>query len=128
MHGTGGEVLLVEDEEDLRVSMEMALTEGEFAVTAVASGAQALQRLLSQAFNVVLTDVNMPGMSGIELLIEIHRINPSLPVIVMSAKSENLVLARASGANATLGKPFDMSDLTSCLAKFRDHGEHAVMA
>lgn len=85
-----------------------------FNTVFASDGNEALSHLADQPFAAVISDVDMPGMNGIQLLQNVHQIYPAMPVILMSASwnEERLNLARASAARATLEKPVTMGQLT----------------
>jgi two-component system response regulator PilR (NtrC family) len=78
-------VLVVDDEEGLRRFLSIMLSREGYAVTEAPGGAEALQAFESGSFDVVISDIHMDGMSGIELLKEIRSLDPALPVIMMTA-------------------------------------------
>ena len=78
-------ILIADDEEGLRAVLKILLAKEGYQVRTAASGAEALKALDEESFHVVLSDIKMPGMSGIELLKNIRERDPSLPVIIMTA-------------------------------------------
>ena len=78
-------ILIVDDEEGLRKVLEIMLSREGFDVTAASSGSEALELLERDQFHVVISDIKMPGMSGIELLKAIRSRDPGLPVVMMTA-------------------------------------------
>lgn len=106
-------VLVVDDEKLTRVTLEASLTDAGFCVTAVANGFEALSALEARPFDVVLTDLRMPSMSGLELLNRIRARNGELPVIFMTAFAsvKNAVEAMREGAFDYLTKPLDNEEL-----------------
>jgi DNA-binding NtrC family response regulator len=78
-------ILIVDDEEGLRRVLSILLTKEGYDVTAVASGTEALARCEKEVYDAVITDIKMPGISGIELLKGIKSLDPAVPVIVMTA-------------------------------------------
>ncbi len=78
-------VLIVDDEESLRRFLGILLKKEGYEVTAVANGSEALAAFQKDPFDVVLTDIKMPGMSGIDLLRAIRASDPTVPVVVMTA-------------------------------------------
>jgi two-component system nitrogen regulation response regulator GlnG len=111
-------ILLVEDDEGHRETLERHLTRTGWAVTAVEDGARGLGSLAAAAPDLVLTDVRMPGMSGIELL-ERVRERTGVPVIVMTAYSDTrgAIDAMRKGAYDYLTKPLDLDDLDRVLRR-----------
>ncbi|KKK08156.1 Fis family transcriptional regulator, partial [Pseudomonas putida SJ3] len=78
-------VLLVEDDRVLRQALGDTLEIGGFAYQAVGSAEEALEAVLDDAFSLVVSDVNMPGMDGHQLLSQLRRQQPQLPVLLMTA-------------------------------------------
>ncbi|MEA3208728.1 MAG: two-component system, cell cycle sensor histidine kinase and response regulator CckA [Chthoniobacter sp.] len=110
-----GKVLLVDDEEDVRsVTREMLELSG-FEVVEACNGREALQACTERAepFRLVLMDVTMPDMNGVEAFDELHRLYPRLPVLLMSGYSEQEAALRFGDASGSdfLQKPFLPSQL-----------------
>jgi DNA-binding NtrC family response regulator len=106
-------ILLVDDEERFRTTMSKMLTAEGLEVAAVGSGAEALEQLKSRPFDVVVLDVRMPGMSGIEALAEIKKINPQVEVIILTghASVDAAVEIMKLGGFDYLLKPCSIDDL-----------------
>lgn len=106
-------ILVVDDEPSLRRLMRRALVGTSTIVVEAASAAEALERCREHAFSAVISDVRMPGMSGIDLVGELGRLYPGLPVIVVSGSDEveTRRAALAAGAYDFLPKPFRLMDL-----------------
>jgi CheY-like chemotaxis protein len=106
-------ILLVDDEPDLRYVVSFELTRAGYAVTAVASGDEALEIAACQAFDLVITDLKMPGMDGVEMLARLRRLRPELRMIVASGwvSPEKMAECRSLGASSYLCKPFELSEL-----------------
>ena len=103
-------VWLVEDDASIRWVLERALRSSGMQPRAFESAEPALAALRSDAPDVLMTDIRMPGLSGLDLLRQIRSSRPELPVIVMTAHSDldNAVAAYRSGAFEYLPKPFDI--------------------
>jgi len=103
-------VWLVDDDASIRWVLERALRNGGMMPRAFDAAEPALAALRSDAPDVLVTDIRMPGQSGLELLKRIRETRPSLPVIVMTAFADlgNAVSAYESGAFEYLPKPFDI--------------------
>ncbi|MBP8921199.1 MAG: response regulator, partial [Micropruina sp.] len=100
--------LVIEDDPDLAHLTGMILENGAGMSTALACDAiTALELLERDRFDVVISDIQMPGRSGLELLPEIHRLAPGVPVIFLTAhaKLDYAVQALRGGANEFLAKP-----------------------
>jgi CheY-like chemotaxis protein len=109
-------LLLVEDSDLVRISSARAL-QAMFAVTAVASGEEALARVQPGAFDVVLTDYRMPAMTGIELLEQLRLRDPGMRRVLMSGIDvPGLLGYRAIGlVQGFVSKPFDPRTLRAVL-------------
>ncbi|MGS7251965.1 sigma-54-dependent transcriptional regulator [Pseudomonas anuradhapurensis] len=112
-------VLLVEDDRVLRQALGDTLTIGGFAYQAVGSAEEALEAVQVEAFSLVVSDVNMPGMDGHQLLTELRRQQPQLPVLLMTAHAavERAVEAMRQGAVDYLVKPFEPKALLSLVER-----------
>ncbi|MBF0199766.1 MAG: sigma-54-dependent Fis family transcriptional regulator [Desulfamplus sp.] len=112
-------VLIVDDEKNYpRILAEVIGEEGFSALTA-SSGLDAVETLKAKSVDLVLTDVMMPGMDGIELLEQIKKESPDMPVIVMTAHGsvEKAVEAMQKGAYTYILKPFDNDTLIAHIGK-----------
>jgi heterodisulfide reductase subunit A len=111
-------ILVVDDERVVRDSLKEWLLDEGFSVEMAESGEQALQRLESEAFHLMLTDIKMPGMDGVELLQQAKERHPDLTVIMMTAYAtvETAVEAMKIGALDYLMKPFDPQKMIPMVA------------
>ena len=116
-------VLVVDDDQSLRRVMEMQLEEIGCQVLVAASGPEALEILASRAIPVVLTDLKMPGMSGLELLRRVRKEHTETAVLVITAYGtvESAVLAMREGAYDYLTKPLDYSQLAIVVRRALEH-------
>ena len=115
--GAGQLVLLVEDEEEVRDLVGQLLDVLEYRVIACADAAEALEVLADAPVDLLLTDIAMPGMSGAELAALVARDWPRLPVLMMSAYSQEApseLTARAA-QHGFLAKPFGLTKLAGAL-------------
>lgn len=124
-------VWLVDDDASIRWVLERALRQGGMAPTAFDHADTALAALRRDRPDVLITDIRMPGRSGLELLTEIRDSQPELPVIVMTAHSDldSAVAAYQGGAFEYLPKPFDIDqavDLVRRAAQQRIRVEEAT--
>ena len=81
----GPTVLIVDDEENIRTTLELLLSERGFGVEAVGSGEAAVERVQEREVDAVLLDLNLPGMDGIETMGQLRRLRPQLPIIIITA-------------------------------------------
>jgi CheY-like chemotaxis protein len=111
-------VLLVEDDDDNRELMTEVLETAGYQVATAAGGAEGLRKLSEQAVDIVVTDVGMPGMGGLELARASKRIAPRVPVVVVTgyAEREDIMSARGREVDAVLVKPVDPDLLTASVA------------
>lgn len=114
-----GKVLLVEDDRALREALADTLELAGHDYCAVASGEEALKVVAQGAFSLVVSDVNMPGMDGHQLLAVLRERYPQLPVLLMTAYGavERAVDAMRQGAVDYLVKPFEPGALLALVSK-----------
>mgnify|MGYP001454594609 CR=1 FL=1 len=112
-------ILLVDDEDGMRRLLSRVLTREGYETSAVGSGAEALRLVASERFDLVVTDIKMPEMDGLQLLAELKEYEPSLPIIVITAYGtiENAVQALRSGAYDYIAKPFENDEIKLTVAK-----------
>ena len=109
-------ILLVDDDPDLRDVLCILLESNGFEVQVAASGQEALTLFDASKIDIVLTDVKMPGMDGIELCKRLKAIAPDLNIYFMSGFSSLTAdTARALGANGVFAKPFEVVEFISTL-------------
>ena len=109
-------ILVVEDEKPMRDVLEIALGNGGFQVVTVADGNEAMNVARLMHFDLVITDMIMPGLEGIETIMTLLAHDPEIKIIAISgvlpgAKGDFLPLAKSLGASAVLRKPFDRESL-----------------
>jgi two-component system NtrC family response regulator len=116
-------ILVVDDEVNYLTVMETLLGEANYEVLTAASAVEAVQIAGSADLDLVLTDMKMPKMSGIELLDELQRLYPDLPVIIMTAYGtvEKAVTAMKKGAYDYILKPFKNEEILVTIAKALEH-------
>lgn len=120
-------VLVVDDEEDMLWMLQRNLSKSmeNVEILAAKSGEEALALLSDNQTDLVLTDINMPGMSGLELLIEINNRYPETGVIIMTAYPSNSYETEAmmSGSLRFIEKPFDIKELRSIIEEVLQENE-----
>ena len=104
-------IWIVDDDQSIRFVLERALAREQFAVRSFASSREVLAALDDDAPQVLVSDIRMPGGSGIDLLAKVKARHPGLPVIIMTAYSDldSAVSAFQGGAFEYLPKPFDVT-------------------
>ncbi len=112
-------ILVVDDEKNYTMIIGEILQEEGYTSITASSGMEALDILNNEIIDLILTDVKMPGMSGIQLLENIKEINPDIPVIIMTAYGsvEKAVDAMHRGAYTFILKPFENQALIAHIAK-----------
>jgi len=110
-------LLIVDDEESVRDSLYNWFVEDGFEVSCAADAKEALSMLESDSFDIILADIKMPGMDGMEMHRRIKSLNPESIVIIMTAFAsvETAVQALKDGAYDYITKPFDPDDLSHLL-------------
>jgi two-component system KDP operon response regulator KdpE len=106
-------ILLVDDESAIRRALRPPLVELGFQVVEASRGEEALQLMRAGAFDVVLLDVNMPGIGGIETLRRLRALAPRLPILILTVRDgeEEKVEALELGADDYITKPFSTREL-----------------
>jgi two-component system, OmpR family, response regulator len=112
-------VLLIEDDDDNRELMVEVLQAAGHEVLAAASGPEGLRTLAEQTVDVLVTDVGMPGMGGLEVAKAAKAIAPRVPVVVVTgwAEREDIAQARGRDVDAVLIKPVDPDALAAAVAE-----------
>lgn len=112
-------ILIVEDEKILRISLADALREEGYTVLAVNDAEEALSTLQQGAFSLIITDIRLPGINGLELLRQSLQSAPSTPVIVMTGYGniKDAVESMRIGAFDYITKPFDLDDIFVTVSK-----------
>jgi DNA-binding NtrC family response regulator len=125
-----GSVLIIDDELEIRESLQTLLEFEGYEVEAAANGAQGLSQLGERPFDLVLLDLALPDRNGIELLPEIRAVDPQISVIMITAYGtvEDAVRAMQSGATNFLQKPWDneklLADVRAAVARRRAEEEN----
>lgn len=110
MKGRHMRILIVDDENSLLMTLAANLELEGYEVVCANGGERALEEIRRERFDLVLSDVRMPGMNGVELFRKIRAVDPALPVILMTAFSVEALIqeAIAEGVFAVLPKPFEI--------------------
>ncbi len=115
------QILVIDDDRHMRTACSRVLAKAGWTVICAEAGEGGLKELRSgaQKIDVVLVDQLMPGMSGADVLAEIHTINPDLPVIIMtgSATDDSAIEIKKQGAFDCLAKPFTPDQLRDVITR-----------
>lgn len=121
-------ILLVEDEEHLAVGIKFNLQAEGYRVTTTPDGATALRLIEENAFDLVILDLMLPGMSGYTVCERLREAGHDIPVLILSARtlSEDRARGFTAGADQYLTKPFELDELLSRLTNLlaRHEGRH----
>ncbi len=106
-------ILVVDDERTIRVPLKMILTEEEYETQAASNGVEALELIKEHDFDVLITDLKMPEMDGMELIKQCQNICPHTSIIIITAYGslESAIEALRMGAYDYILKPFDFDDV-----------------
>src|SRR5438552_1116735 len=112
-------ILLIEDDPGIVMTLRRVLSEEGHEVEVETGGDNGLLRAREGAFDVVITDMKLPGMSGLDLVRELHRVQPRLPIILITAHgtTETAIEATKAGAYDYLLKPFEIPELIELVEK-----------
>ena len=106
-------ILVVDDEQTIQDTLRWRFEDQGFAVATVSTGEEAVRLLETQPFDVIVSDIILPGMSGLDVLQRVRAVDPEVAVILITAYStvETAVEALRQGANDYVLKPFRMDDI-----------------
>jgi signal transduction histidine kinase len=112
-------ILLIEDELQLRDDLQLLLQSAGYQVTTAANGAEGLQQLREQPFDLVITDLIMPGVDGFQVMDDLHGHSPETVVVAMTGyvSTESAIQALRKGAYDYLTKPLDVDLMHSVVAR-----------
>lgn len=121
-------ILVAEDERALREFVCRALGQDGHTVTSVEDGLEALAVLAGGEFDLLLTDIVMPGMDGIALALKVARDNPELPILLMSGYAMEQQRAHNLDTliHEVVPKPFTLREITDAVAKVLNDSEKLI--
>ncbi len=116
-------VWVVDDDHAIRWVLEKALKGADFRTTCFPGAAELLEEFESSAPDVLISDIRMPGVNGLELLARLRAQHPQLPIIIMTAHSDldSAVAAYQGGAFEYLPKPFDVDEAVALVRRAAQH-------
>jgi DNA-binding NtrC family response regulator len=120
-------ILVVDDEAGPRESLRMIL-KPRYEVHTASNGQEALRLIQDEEFDVVTLDLNMPGLSGIDVLKEIKKLKPNMEIIVITGYGTlaNAQEAIRFGAGDFISKPFNVAEIISIVAKSFERRSYAL--
>jgi len=121
-------ILVVDDEQIIRESISYILRKEGFVVVEAENGRAAYERLLIEPFDLVITDLEMPEMKGIELLSKVMQINPQAAVIIITAYGslETAIAALRAGASDYILKPVEFDEMLVKIRRLLEHRKTAI--
>jgi signal transduction histidine kinase/ActR/RegA family two-component response regulator len=111
-------ILVVDDEPHIRTVLARLLARSGHAVVQAADGSEVLERSAQESWDLIISDVTMPGLDGPGMLAQLRAIGSTTPIVLMTGRvdTEALVRIQNSGAAAVLEKPFDKTSLLTAIA------------
>jgi nitrogen regulation protein NR(I) len=112
-------ILLVEDDAAIVLTLRRVLADEGYTVTVEKNGDAGLERAKSEEFDLVITDLKLPGLNGLELVRQLHAAKPRLPILMMTAHgtTESAIEATQSGAYDYLLKPFEIPEMIALVGQ-----------
>jgi FixJ family two-component response regulator len=111
------EIAVIDDDESFRVALVESLSSFGYGVDGYASAEDYIRAIGGRSFDCVVTDIHMPGMSGLDLMRRLATQGSTTPIILITARSDTNLEAKAATAGAVclLRKPFEIDDLIGCI-------------
>ncbi|GMV08511.1 MAG TPA: response regulator [Gemmatimonadaceae bacterium] len=121
-------ILIVDDEETIRLALSKFLRSRGFDVETAESGMTALEHLGSASYSLMLCDIRMPGMSGLELVPRVRELHPDMAIMMLSAVNDAPTASESMSAGAMeyLTKPVDLQDLLDAIERVANRRDLAI--
>ncbi len=112
-------LMIIEDDAEMRSLLMDFLGEDGYEVDAASSGAEALRKLSDRSYDLIITDIRMPGLTGLDILPGIKNLQPGVPIIVITAFGSEEIFHRSieRGATAYLEKPICFNKLGALVSE-----------
>src|SRR5437868_356184 len=122
---SAAKILLIEDDPGIVMTLRRVLTDEGHEVGVETRGDAGLARARDDGFDVIISDMKLPGLNGLDLVRELHVAKPRLPIILMTAygTTETAIEATKSGAYDYLVKPFEMPEMLDLACKAITSGQ-----
>lgn len=116
---TNPRVLIIEDDRNIATGLQKAMRANGYDVAVQARGDDGLAQALAESYDVVITDLKLPGIEGLDLVRQLHQAKPKLPIILITAHgtTETAIEATKWGAFDYVPKPFEVEELLDLIAK-----------
>ena len=121
-------ILLVDDERSIRASLSKILGAENYEVVLAENGHEAIEKHGAQRIDLLILDLNMPVKNGWDTLDWLVKIDPVLPVVIITGRSNQRALAEAAGADALMEKPLDVPLLLQTIRELMDEPMESVRA
>jgi FixJ family two-component response regulator len=111
------EIAVIDDDQSFRIALVESLSSLGFAVDGYASAEDYIDRIGNKSVDCVVTDIHMPGMSGLDLTNHLASQGSTTPIVLITARSDRNLEAKAAAAGVAclLRKPFEIKDLIECI-------------
>jgi FixJ family two-component response regulator len=111
------EIAVIDDDQSFRVALVESLSSLGYGADGYASAEDYIGLIGGKSFDCVVTDIHMPGMSGLDLMKRLAARGSTTPVVLITARSDTNLEAKAAAAGAArlLRKPFEINDLIECI-------------
>ena len=111
------EIAVIDDDQSFRVALVESLSSLGYGADGYASAEDYIGLIGGKSFDCVVTDIHMPGMSGLDLMKRLAAGGSTIPVVLITARSDTNLEAKAAAAGAAclLRKPFEINDLIECI-------------
>jgi FixJ family two-component response regulator len=111
------EIAVIDDDESFRVALVESLSSLEYRSSGYASAEDFVRAIGDRSFDCIVTDIHMPGMSGLDLMRRLTAGGSITPFVLITARSDSQLEAKAAAAGAAclLRKPFEINDLIKCI-------------
>ncbi|MFQ6137462.1 MAG: response regulator [Candidatus Hydrothermarchaeales archaeon] len=122
-------ILIVEDDPQMLEGLTESLAEEGYEITSVLTGKEAIEKVKKEDFDVVLTDLVMPGLDGMDVLKEVKRTKPRTHVVMITAFAtiENAVDAMKNGASDYISKPFKIAEVQTAIKRLLEEARFEKM-
>ena len=111
------EIAVIDDDQSFRVALVESLSSLGYGAVGYASAEDYIDLIGGKSFDCIVTDIHMPGMSGLDLMKRLAAGGSTIPVVLITARSDTNLEAKAAAAGAAclLRKPFEINDLIECI-------------
>jgi len=129
-HNRTVHILIIDDDEEMRSLLTELLEEEGFETACAGNGPDALQELVKQSFDLIITDIEMRGLTGLDILPEMTKLRPEASIIVMTSIANEEVHRRSleKGASGYLEKPIHMKKLKALIHEMLSAKEKMISA